>query len=256
MAPPAPRAPDAPPRLPGFLAWPYALYAGLLFTILGLLALLLMLPVPWLTGRRQIARNAGRLFLFLAGMPLAVRGAERFGEESWVVVANHSSYLDGVVLCAALPPRFGFVIKREMSRVPLANLLLRRIGAQYVDRGQGNKGARDTRKLLKRAKKGRSLAFFPEGTFQRQAGLMKFRSGAFLVSARVNMNLLPVAIRGTRRALPPGTLMPRPGPIRVDVLEPVPAPGSTADEGILTARDACRAAILACTGEPDLARDG
>jgi len=40
-----------------------------------------------------------------------------------------------------LPPRFGFVIKREMSRVPLANLLLRRIGSHYVDRGRGHKGA-------------------------------------------------------------------------------------------------------------------
>jgi len=36
----------------------------------------------------------------------------------YVLVANHASYLDGVVMTAALPPRFGFVIKREMNDVP------------------------------------------------------------------------------------------------------------------------------------------
>ena len=37
-----------------------------------------------------------------------------------VVVANHASYLDGVVLKAALPARFSFVIKKEVPRVPMA----------------------------------------------------------------------------------------------------------------------------------------
>ena len=136
---------------------------------------------------------------------------ERVPAEACVVVANHSSYLDGIVLFAALPPVFGFVIKREMSRVPLANLLLRQIGAHFVDRGQGNKGARDTRKLLKQAASGGSLAFFPEGTFHTTPGLMRFRAGAFLVAARAGFPVLPVAIRGSRQALPPGTFLPNPG---------------------------------------------
>ena len=125
--------------------------------------LVLTLPMPWQSVRRRTVRSAARLFLFLAGMRLTVLHLERIPAEACVVVANHSSYLDGIVLFAALPPVFGFVIKREMSRVPLANLLLRQIGAHFVDRGQGNKGARDTRKLLKQAASGGSLAFFPEG---------------------------------------------------------------------------------------------
>ncbi len=99
-------------------------------------------------------------------MRLVVMHMERLPDGACVVVANHSSYLDGIVLYAALPPVFGFVIKREMSKVPMANLLLRRIGAHYVDRGRSQKGARDTRKLLKQAAAGGALAFFPEGTFE------------------------------------------------------------------------------------------
>lgn len=247
---------DAPPPLPRWLALPYAAWAGLLFTVLSLSALVLILPLPGLTARRSVVRGAARLFLLLAGMRLTVHDPQRLGDQPCVVVANHSSYLDGIVLCAALPPRFGFVIKREMSRVPLANLLLRRIGAHYVDRGQGQKGARDTRKLLKRASKGRSLAFFPEGTFQVEPGLMRFRSGAFLVAARARFPVLPVVILGTRAALPPGTMQPRPGRIDVSLLEPVPAPESTEHDAVNEALQRSRSAILAHLGEPDLAPGG
>jgi 1-acyl-sn-glycerol-3-phosphate acyltransferase len=223
----------------------------LLFTALALLALVLILPVPGLAARRHMVRAVARLFLTCAGMRLTVLHAERLGTEHCVVVANHSSYLDGVVLKAALPPRFGFVIKREMSRVPLANLLLRRIGAHFVDRGRGQRGARDARKLMKSAAAGGALAFFPEGTFNPTPGLMRFRPGAFVVAARAGVPILPVVIRGTRYALPPGTLLPRPGPIEVELLGLI-APAS-AESFVEDACKASRAAILARLGEPDLA---
>ena len=143
-----------------------------------------------------------------------------------------------------------------MSRVPLANLMLRRIGAHYVDRGQGQKGARDTRKLLKRASKGRSLAFFPEGTFQPQPGLMRFRPGAFVVAARARFPVLPVVIRGTRAALPPDTIQPWPGRLDVTLLEPLPPPASTEQDSVKATLQRARQAILAQLGEPDLAPDG
>ena len=90
-----------------------------------------------------------------------------------VVVANHASYLDGVVMAAALPPRFGFVIKREMNDVPVAGLLLRRIGSEFVDRFNRHKGGTDARRVLRTAASGHSLVFFPEGTFTPEVGLGK-----------------------------------------------------------------------------------
>jgi 1-acyl-sn-glycerol-3-phosphate acyltransferase len=241
--------------LPRWLALPYALWAWLTFTLLSLTALALILPLPWLSARRRVVRVAARAFLFVAAMRLNVHHTEHLGDAACVVVANHSSYLDGIVLYAALPPRFGFVIKREMSRVPLANLLLRRIGAQYVDRGQGQKGARDTRKLLKRASRGISLVFFPEGTFQPQPGLMRFRSGAFLVAARAGFPILPIVIHGTRAALPPGGLWARPGRIDVSLLAPLPPPASTGHAAVNDALHHARQRILTQLGEPDLASD-
>jgi 1-acyl-sn-glycerol-3-phosphate acyltransferase len=241
------------PRLPRWFGLPYAVYAILLFAVLAVGVLLLTLPLPWQSVRRKMVRGAAKLFLLLAGMRITVLHLERLPAEACVVVANHSSYLDGIVLFAALPPVFGFVIKREMSRVPLANLLLRQIGAHFVDRGQGTKGARDTRKLLKQAASGGSLAFFPEGTFNSTPGLMRFRAGAFLVAARSGFPVLPVAIRGSRQALPPGGFLPNPGSIEIEVTTPIPAPASTDEADTSAVRRAARRAILASTHEPDLA---
>ncbi len=224
--------------------------------MLGLTVLVLILPVPRQSLRRRMVRGAARLLLRACAMPLEVRGLEHLPATPCVVVANHASYLDGVVLFAALPPVFGFVIKREMSKVPLANLLLRRIGSHYVDRGSGHKGARDTRKLLKRAHAGGALAFFPEGTFHDEPGLAEFRSGAFVVAAMAQLPIVPIAIRGTRAALPSRGFMPHPGRIRVELAPLLPSPASTAGGDIGPIRRAARQAILARIDEPDLAPEG
>ena len=102
----------------------YALWVALAFLGAGLTALLLLEVLPGAARRRAMARACARAFLWLAGMPLTVRHAERLPAGQCVVVCNHASYLDGPVLTAALPPRFGFVIKREMASVPLAGRAL------------------------------------------------------------------------------------------------------------------------------------
>ncbi len=241
--------------LPGWLALPYAVYALAAFTLLAVGVLILILPVPSQTLRRRMVRRAARVALWACGMRLTVLHPENLPAGPCVVVANHGSYLDGVVMYAAMPPVFGFVIKREMSQVPLANLLLRRIGSHYVDRGSGMKGARDARKLMKQANAGGALAFFPEGTFNHHPGLGKFRHGAFAIAARTQLPVLPVAIRGTRDALPPRSLLPRPGRIEIDVTPLLPPPATTSEADVNATIAASRQAILARIPEPDLAPD-
>jgi 1-acyl-sn-glycerol-3-phosphate acyltransferase len=230
----------------------YALYAAVLFTALGLCTLLTLLLVPGIERRRSVARAIARSFLWLAGMPLTVESAGHIPGTQCVVVSNHASYLDGVVFTAALPPRFGFVIKREMSSVPLAGLLLRRLGSEFVERFDRHRGATDARRVLRNAVNGHSLVFFPEGTFAHEPGLMKFHTGAFVTAVRANCVVVPAVVRGTRAALPPQGGLPRPGRISVQFLEPI-APGEhSADAAAAELRDRARAAILVRLGEPDL----
>lgn len=242
--------------LPRWLALPYAAWAATSFLLLGATALLVVLLLPGLRLRRQVARFAARLALLACGMRVTTLHASHLPPGPCVVVANHASYLDGIVLFAALPPVFGFVIKREMNAVPIAGMLLRRVGSHFVDRGRAAQGKRDTRALLREARAGGAMAFFPEGTFHPEPGLAPFRSGAFVIAANGALPVVPVAIRGTRHALPPGTLLPLPGRIDVELAPPLPPPVAGDAASIQAVMQAARRAILGRIPEPDLAPDG
>jgi 1-acyl-sn-glycerol-3-phosphate acyltransferase len=237
------------------LRFVYGIYAAAMFLAVALCALLGVLLMPTLKLRRGTARIAARTFFFLAGMPLRLRGVENLPAGQCVVVANHASYLDGVVMAAALPPRFGFVIKREMNDVPVAGLLLRRIGSEFVDRFNRHKGGTDARRVLRTAANGHSLLFFPEGTFTPEVGLGKFHTGAFAIAARAGCPVVPAVILGTRRNMPATRILPRPGPLEVRYGAPVFIGAATAagEDPVLLLRDRARAAILEQLGEPDLA---
>jgi 1-acyl-sn-glycerol-3-phosphate acyltransferase len=250
-----PQAP-VPTSWPALLSIPvrliYGVYAALVFLAVALVALAGVLLLPTLAARRGTARIAARTFFLLVGMPLRVRGHDQLPAGQCVVVANHASYLDGVVMAAALPPRFGFVIKREMNDVPLAGLLLRRIGSEFVERFNRHKGASDARRVLRTAASGHSLVFFPEGTFTPEVGLGKFHTGAFAIAAHAACPVVPTVILGTRRNMPATRILPRPGAIEVRYGKAIlPTAGGNEDQ-VATLRDSARAAILAQLGEPDL----
>ena len=227
----------------------YGAYAGAVFLALALLALPPLAVLPTLAGRRRLIQWVGRSVLALMGMPVRVRWHGPLPDPC-IVIANHCSYLDGVVLAALLPPRFDFVIKREMNSVPLAGFLLTRIGVQFVARGNRAGSSQDALRVIRRALRGGSLAFFPEGTFLREPGLLRFHTGAFAAAERSGTPVVPLAIRGTRRRLAPGSCLPSPGVIEVATLEPLWASPGHAD-GAAALRDAARAAILGATGEID-----
>jgi 1-acyl-sn-glycerol-3-phosphate acyltransferase len=232
----------------------YGLYAAIVFLTVTLTALVGMILLPTLPLRRGTARIAARTFFLLAGMPIRRTGREHLPEGQCIVVANHASYLDGVVMTAALPARFSFVVKREMNDVPLAGLLLRCIGTEFVDRHNRHKGGTDARRVLRTAAGGHSLVFFPEGTFTPEVGLGKFHTGAFAIAARAACPVVPAVILGTRRNMPATRVLPRPGPIEVRfgrAIAPVANAGDA--DPALALRDQSRAAILEELGEPDLA---
>lgn len=236
----------------------YGIYAWLVLVAVVAITLLLLLVTPGLERRRALTSAAARLILRLAAMPCEVLHGERLPRGQCVVVANHASYLDGLVMKAVLPPRFGFVIKREMSSVPLAGFLLRRIGSEFVERFDRRRSATDARRVLRRAASGHSLVFFPEGTFSKARGLMKFHTGAFATAARAGCPVMPAVIRGTRASLPAKHFLPRAGRIEVEFLAPIEIPAAGmepagAESLAAGLRDRARSAILARLGEPDLA---
>lgn len=233
--------------------WAWSAWAWLIFAIFVPVAWLLIVLAPALVLRRQIARASARLALLLTGLWPRVEGLRHLAARGPVmVVANHASYLDGLILTAVLPPRFAYVAKQELLRNPLAGIPLRRLGSAFVERFESARGVEDSRRLETRVRDGDSLMFFPEGTFGDAAGLLPFRLGAFVLAAAAGAPVIPVTLTGTRTLLRGESKRPRFSRLAVWVGEPL-APQGAAWEDALRLRDAARRRILMQLGEPDLA---
>ena len=233
--------------------WAWSAWAWLVFAGIVPCAWLLIVLAPALTLRRRIARTSARLALVLTGLSPNVEGLGHLaGRDPRIVVANHASYLDALVLTAVLPPRFAYVAKQELLKNPFAAIPLRRLSSAFVERFDSARGVEDTRGMEARARAGDALVFFPEGTYRSEPGLLPFRMGAFVVSARAGTPVVPITLTGTRTLLPAVSLWPRYSKLQALVGEPIPASGEDW-QAALQLRDAARGWILARLGEPDTA---
>jgi len=168
-----------------------------------------------------------------------VRGLEHLPTGPCVLVSNHASYLDGVILVAALPRPFVFVAKRELKDQFIARHFLQRLGAEFVERTDLQRSVADAGRLAEAVQQGRSLAVFPEGTFVARPGLLPFHLGAFLAAARAGVPVVPVAISGQRELLPAGRWWPRRVSLQIDVCAPI----QTTADGPLGAPELFAAAV-------------
>jgi len=242
-------------RLSEFLrTWIFAAWAHTVFWIAAPLTWLLVALVPGPRRRWKLARGAAAMVLELLGMRPRVDDAEA----SWpagpfVLVSNHASYIDGVVLFATLPKPVRFVAKAELADQFIAGTFLRRLGAAFVARFDMRAGAADARSASALLTDGAALLFFPEGTFTRAAGLRSFRSGAFVAATENGVPVIPVVLTGTRTVLPGSSRLPRRHPIGVWLGSPQ-VPDGNDWAAAMQLRAAVRARMLERLDEPDLER--
>jgi len=229
----------------------WGLWAWLIFALVCLFSLIVALLVPGQHRRQRLVTWAGKMVFVLSGVNVTIRGREHLPSGSCVVVANHASYIDGVLLNGYLPARFGFVIKGEMRDIPVVHFALRRSGSKFVERKETTGSSRDARQLVKAAQDGESLAFFPEGTFRQEPGVAKFRAGAFMAAVKGDMPVVPIAISGSRKMLPSGRLLPRRAKLIIDIL-PAIAPDDEDFSSPKHLAETCRQRILKVLDEPDL----
>lgn len=202
---------------------------------------------PWLTDfGRWIARVP-----FASAFRVRVSGRDRFPRRGpVVVVANHSSMVDGPILFGVVPRRVVFLIKQEMFR-GVAGWGLRRIGQLAVRRGEPDRAPLlAAQKVLR---EGGVVGVFPEGT--RGAGdVAQAQQGAAWLARTTGAVVVPVATRGTLR--PPGTGR-RFRPV-VDVLvgEPFELPSDKGRQALDKATEQVRDRLATLVAELDSRRSG
>jgi 1-acyl-sn-glycerol-3-phosphate acyltransferase len=242
----------------------FAVWLGrVILTAWILVVLVVSLPVLWAyLGVRRPGPHADRaarlwsgLALTVCGLRPRVVGQEHLrGLDSGVLVANHASYIDPVILMAAVPLPFHFVAKRALTEYPVIGTVIRKAEHLTIEKAGLSDRLAGADEVEQRLRSGDRLAIFAEGTFLRRPGLLPFRLGAFRAAVDTERPIVPIALAGTRRVLPDGTWLFRRAPITVTI----GAPAKPRTEGwpeMVRLRDAAVDHIARACGESAFANN-
>lgn len=231
----------------------YAGYCWLVMALAGILFWCALMVVPAGTKCWRMAGWTVRVTCRITNTKLKTAGMANMPVgRQYIVVSNHMSYLDSIVLTGVLPEPCNFVAKAELGKNPFLRPALMKLEVFLVDRFDAVQGVSDAAKIDEGIHKGLRPIFFAEGTLQRMPGLLPFQMGAFVLASRRQLPIVPVVINGTRNILRSGSWFPRRGSIQVTVLPPC-LPSGKDWEGAIELKDRVRREILLHVGEPDLA---
>ncbi|MCU0430105.1 MAG: 1-acyl-sn-glycerol-3-phosphate acyltransferase [Cytophagaceae bacterium] len=115
--------------------------------------------------------------------------------KSYVYCANHSSYLDIPSLAYALPGYFMFIGKASLAKLPMFGYMFRNLYIP-VNRESSKSKHETLKRSMEAIRKGRSVAYFPEGTIPKHANptMIPFKDGAFRVAIETQVPIVPVTI--------------------------------------------------------------
>jgi 1-acyl-sn-glycerol-3-phosphate acyltransferase len=207
------------------IVWPVIVLATVAFGVPAILAALVPPRGDWFL---RFARGWARTVLAVAGVRVRVLHPERLDRDrSFVIVANHESFCDILVLLANLPMQVRFLAKRSVFRVPVLGWSIAAAGFVPVDREDRSRGTETVDAALRRLSGGRSVVVFPEETRTRNGELLPFKRGAAHLALRSGLPILPVGLAGTFRVLKRGSLLITPGTVAMSVGEPIEVAGHT-----------------------------
>jgi len=230
----------------------YTIYFWVLIGIVSAPSIIFVILIPFENLRWAFIRFTLKLLSKFLGIGISVSGLENIKVPS-ILVSNHASYLDALLLSMSLPYKISFVAKEELKSNFLIHMLLNRLNTKFVERFDVKKGAEEIQQLRIDLPKDRLILFFPEGTFVRKPGLLPFKMGAFVLAGETGYSLLPISIRGTRNILPSDSWIPKRGNINLIIGEKIFADRSKKGwEGAIELRNLARGQILLHCGEPDL----
>jgi len=178
-----------------------------------------------------IVRRWSRSLLEAADVRLRVEGLERAPKRTCVLVCNHLSNFDVLVLATQWPRPIRFVAKAELFRIPVFGQAMRAAHMIRVDR-QGGEGDRHVLEgAVPIVRDVADVLFFPEGTRSETGALRPFKKGASVLAISAGVPVVPMALAGTADILPKGSLQLRAGmPVALVVGEPISTEGKSMDD--------------------------
>ncbi len=207
------------------------------------------------TANRTTGVWWARTLSFFTPMFVSVIGRENIDRnQSYIIVANHQSNYDILLLYGWLGIDIKWVIKKELSKVPVFGLAAEKGGNIIIDRSDPGKAYESLKKAKEKVVDGTSLVILPEGTRSKSGEVTPFKKGAFLTALDLGLPVLPITVDNTRNILRPGTLNLFPGRAKMLIHRPVDTlrySKERLDEFIGDVENIVRSGISELRGKPE-----
>lgn len=206
-------------------------YAVLVVSWTAWLAVVFVVTAPADPGRYKV----GRWFRRAAVLASTINPYWRFRTSGvrirdprrpYIAVANHESFAD-IFLISHLPWEMKWLSKEAIFKIPFMGWMMRMAGDIPVRRGERRSRAEALEQCRDRLRKRVSVMILPEGTRSTTGELLPFHDGAFRLAVEMGVPILPMAVAGTRNAMPKGSLQFSRATAEVRVLEPIETAGLT-----------------------------
>jgi 1-acyl-sn-glycerol-3-phosphate acyltransferase len=180
-------------------------------------------------GEGSVAQRAMHLWArslnWAAGVKLRVHGAEHIERSRGAIyVSNHVSWFD-IFAIASILPRYSFIAKSELRKIPLFGIAAEAAGIVFIDR-DNRKSAFESYKVASlEVRRGRSVVVCPEGTRGRDYHLRPFKKGPFVLAIAAQAPVVPTVVHGTLDVMRKGSFLIRSGVVDVHFFEPIETAG-------------------------------
>ncbi len=208
----------------------YQIYKWIvIFPLVGVItcvSAVLAVSLSKIYGDVVASRISGRIWsrslLKLVPATVNVDGNHRINPtQSYVVVSNHQSIVDVVLLYGWLQLDFKWVMKKELRNIPALGWACEALGHIFIDRSNAESAQSSLDSAKLKIKNGISVVFFPEGTRSANGDLLPFKNGAFKFAKSLDLPILPVSLCDTSKISPANSLDVHPGTIRMVIHEPI-----------------------------------
>jgi 1-acyl-sn-glycerol-3-phosphate acyltransferase len=186
------------------------------------------------TGKtfHAMARSWSTMILWMFGIKVRTKGEDLLDpSKHYIYVSNHASAFDIPAVVVGIPDDIRFVLKKELTRVPIWGWALKYGHYITIDRGNARNAIKSLDEAAKRMRNGASVILFGEGTRTRDGKLQSMKRGAFSLAVKAGIPIVPVTINNTFKILPRGSLRVHPADIEIVFERPIAIEGIEGRDG-------------------------
>jgi len=170
---------------------------------LALVVLLFTFPFSRKTPLIMARTLWSPVILFLASAKTKVTGLENIDRtKTYIIIANHASFLDIPVLFRVMPLNIRFIAKKELKKVPFLGWFMSATDMIFINRSNNKEANQSLKEAAQLIRNGKTVLIFPEGTVSENGEIGRFKKGGFHIALEAGVELLPVSLKNTAKIWP------------------------------------------------------